>query len=105
MNFNKIFWQIWYNTYNDWVYCLKEWNEVKEQLIKRKDIITLLNGMKNKTNENSINQYINRIVSLDDKAFQRELNGNNISKIAVFVKNFLVFCVKMFYNAVYGEKL
>ena len=54
---------------------------MKKQLIKRKDIITLLNGMKNKTNENSINQYINRIVSLDDKAFQRELNGNNISKI------------------------
>lgn len=49
------------------------------KIITKQDVINLLNGMKNKINENSINQYINKILSLDDEGFKQELDSNNIS--------------------------
>lgn len=52
--------------------------------ITKQDVISLLNGMKNKINENSINKYINKILSLDDSGFQKELCNNNISSIKDF---------------------
>ena len=50
-----------------------------KQSITKQDVINLLNSMKNKINQNIINQYINKIISLDDESFNQELNSNNIS--------------------------
>lgn len=50
-----------------------------KQSITKQDVILLLNSMKNKINQNVINQYINKIITLDDESFNQELNSNNIS--------------------------
>lgn len=52
-----------------------------KQLITKQDVISLLNSMKNRINEDSINQYINKILTLDDEGFKQELDSNNISTI------------------------
>ncbi len=52
---------------------------MNKQYITKQDVIRLLNSMKNKINENSINQYINKILDLDDARFKQELDNNNIS--------------------------
>lgn len=50
-----------------------------KQLITKQDVILLLNSMKNKINQNCINQYINKFITLDDESFKQELDSNNIS--------------------------
>ena len=52
---------------------------MNKQFITKQNIINLLNDMKNKINENTINQYINRLLTLDDETFEEELDSNNIS--------------------------
>lgn len=49
-----------------------------KQPITKQDVINLLNSMINEKNINSIDQYINKISTLDDNSFQQELYGNNI---------------------------
>ena len=52
-----------------------------KQPITKQDVINLLKSMINKNNRNGINQYINRILTLDDINFQQNLANNNISTI------------------------
>lgn len=52
-----------------------------KQNITKKDVVNILNSMINEKNKNSINKYIDKILTIDDVVFQQELAKHNIQTI------------------------
>ena len=52
-----------------------------KQHITKDEVINVLNSMINEKNRNSINQYIDKTLNIDDIIFRQELDSNKISTI------------------------
>ena len=60
---------------------MNEDNTTYNQTITKEDAISVLNSLRNEKNQKSVNEYINKISSIDDISFQQEIEKNNIKTI------------------------
>lgn len=78
-------------------------NEIEfKQIITKKDVINVLNSMINDKNKNIVNQYIDKILTMDGVAFRQELDKDNIRTVED-IKRFLEQKIAEIENSKFSE--